>query len=227
MLFKHTSTRKLKLILFLIALLAHLLVFALMIKNYGVPGLYFSQDGSLTGYIDAQHYILDAKNVVEGNGFSRYPNPPFEPDTFRTPLLPMYFMPFIYFGGVSAIGLAIFILNIILCFVPVVTFAIANQFVSKSASFFVGIAMAFEPLFLYRSQITEPDPLFTLFFITAVYLVLKWWETDKTRNLYMAAGLFALATLTKPVGTWIFVISLLVSICYALKSRKPLMCVLP
>jgi 4-amino-4-deoxy-L-arabinose transferase-like glycosyltransferase len=195
------SERTLLRYLFLTALIVHTVVFLLLVGHYGIAGLYASTDGTLNGN-DTQHYVVIAKNIVEGNGYSRFVDAPFEPDALRPPLLPLYFIPFIYFGGVHAVGYAIIVLNSVLALWPVIVYMLARQYMTVRSAAFVGWLCVVEPLFIYRSHIAEPDALFVVLFSAALLLTVKFWRIQTPRYIIGAAFLLGLAILAKPVGIY-------------------------
>src|SRR3990167_1685409 len=144
--------------LYCLSLVLHLLVFGALLFSYGPHSFFLSTDGRVTDN-DTQHYVTIAKNLAEGSGSPRLGSPPFEPDALRTPLLPLYFLPFVAVGGLPLIWLAILLLNFVLALAPVFLYKLSRFFVSHRMAMIAGTLLAVEPLFLYRSQIAEPDAL--------------------------------------------------------------------
>jgi 4-amino-4-deoxy-L-arabinose transferase-like glycosyltransferase len=191
--------------LFIVALIAHLAVFVTLLSHHG-PYSFFLSDGSLNGN-DTQNYVTIAKNIVEGNGYSRFPDPPFEPDGFRTPLLAFYFVPFVAFGGISFIWVAICLLNIALAFAPVILYRIARLFLSHPPSIVAGLFLTLEPLYLYRSQIAEPDAVLVLLFLWGIFFLVRGWKTLAASDYYIASAFLGVAILTKPTALYLAAIA--------------------
>ncbi|MEK7509228.1 MAG: glycosyltransferase family 39 protein [Patescibacteria group bacterium] len=197
--------KRIRFTLFAISLLAHLVVFALLLVHYGPSASFFSVDGSLNGN-DAQHYVTIAKNLAEGNGYSRFPDAPFEPDAFRTPLLPLYFVPFVFFGGLPLIWLPILLLNLILAFAAVLMYKLARLFLPHGYAAAAGLAMALDPLFLYRSQLAEPDALFVFLTLGAAYFCALFWGTARPRYILFSSVILGISILLKPTGLYVAII---------------------
>lgn len=192
------------LILFLLALAARLLVFGSLLFHYGPGSFYLANDGTPLSDNDSQNYVTIAKNLVEGNGFSRFAEAPFEPDSFRTPLLAFYFVPFVYaFGFSKGLVLAMFVLNIILAGTPVAAFYVAKLFIREKYAFWTGVLVALEPLLAYRTNIAEPDALIVLLLLAAVYFFVLYWRNPQAKYLYLTAIFLGVLTLAKPVGLYL------------------------
>ena len=193
--------------LFGIALVAHLAVFFALLSIYGPCSFFLSNDCTLNGN-DTQLYVIDAFNLTHGHGYSRFVDAPYEPDAMRTPLLPLYFAPFALAGGYSSIWLAILLLNIVLSLAPLVIYKLARFFVPHGYAAVAGVFLALEPLYLYRSQIAEPDALFVLLTVTAMYFLVRSWKESRALDLYLAFGILGLSILAKPTSQYLLVIAL-------------------
>ncbi len=188
-----------------------------MFAYQGPESFYLGDNGTgLIGH-DSQHYVVIAKNLVEGNGYSRFVEAPFEPDALRTPLLPLYFIPFIYFFGFSHVWVGILLLLFILSFTPVVVYKLSRQLVSPRAALVISFLVALQPLLAYRSNIAEPDALMVLLIPLAFYYLVKFLQNIQSspgfqlisqpkRNLYLSALVLGISTLAKPVGVYLAVI---------------------
>jgi 4-amino-4-deoxy-L-arabinose transferase-like glycosyltransferase len=191
--------------LFLIALIVHVAIFYTMMWLYGPCSFFLSNDCSVNGN-DTQHYVVIAYNITHGHGYSRFVDPPYESDGLRTPLLPLYFAPFTYFGGLGIIWLAILFLNILLSLAPVVIYKFSRFFLAHKFAVIAGLGMALEPLYVYRSQIAEPDALFVLIFAATLFLLMRLWREGKTRDAILCGILLGLSILAKPSGEYVSII---------------------
>jgi len=205
--------------LFVLALLGHLVFFYALLSFYGPCSFFLSNDCTLNGN-DTQHYVIDAFNLTHGHGYSRFVNAPFEPDALRTPLLPLYFAPFTFFGGYSLIWLAILLLNIVLSLAAVVAYKLARFFLPHGFALAAGFFMAFEPLYLYRSQIAEPDALFVLLVLVSSFFIVRSWRRGFAPDMFRAALFLGLAVLAKPTALYIALIMFFFEICYLLFFQK-------
>jgi 4-amino-4-deoxy-L-arabinose transferase-like glycosyltransferase len=199
---KYFSERKAPVALFGLGLIAHLLAFYALMIFYGPCAFFLSNDCSVNGN-DTQHYVIIADNLSHGNGYSRFVDPPYEPDALRTPLLPLYFAPFAYFGGLEIIWLAMIFLNILLSLLGPVLYKLARLFLPHSFALIAGIVFSVEPLYLYRSQIAEPDALLVLFLVTAAYFLIRSWQENSLRYLALCALVLGLSVLAKPTALYL------------------------
>lgn len=198
---------KIAFIIFCVSLAFHLLVFGLMMFHYGPGSFYFDNDGqSLAGNNDVQYYVLIARNFVDHQVYSSFIDAPFQSTAYKTPLLPFYFVPFIYLFGFSSIWLAMLILNIILSFIPVVSYLLAKLFVSQRKALIVGLIIALEPLLVFMSNFVGGDALLVLLFLTSLYNLILFWQQDKKKNLYYSALFLGLAAMAKPVATYLAIL---------------------
>jgi 4-amino-4-deoxy-L-arabinose transferase-like glycosyltransferase len=192
-------------VLFVLAVLAHVVVFYALLYFYGPCSFFLSNDCTVNNN-DTQHYVTIAENLSHGNGYSRFPNPPYEADALRTPLLPLYFAPFTFFGGYRAIWLAVLLLNIILSLAPLVLYKLARFFLPHAHALITALMLVFEPLYLYRSQIAEPDAVFVLLLISAMYFLVRSWKENKNIDLFSSALILGLAILAKPSAEYLAMI---------------------
>jgi 4-amino-4-deoxy-L-arabinose transferase-like glycosyltransferase len=213
------SEKKIPYTLFAFALAAHLVVFYALLYFYGPCSFFLSNDCGLNGN-DTQHYVILAENMTHGHGYSRFLDAPFEPDALRTPLLPLYFAPFTYFAGYSLIWIAILLLNIVLAVAAPVVYKLARFFVGHPYARVAGLVMAFEPLYLYRSQIAEPDALLVLLIFASIFFIIRSWYRDFAPDIYRAAFLLGLAILAKPNALYLALIIFIFQALYFLAFRK-------
>lgn len=207
--------------LFLLALLARLFFFGSMLSHYGPGSFYLANSGAPLTVNDSMNYVVIAKNLVERGAYSRFVDPPYDPDSFRTPLLPLYFVPFVYFFGVGGITLAVLLLTVIVSFTGVAAYSLARLFLSYTLSVWAGVLVAVEPLLAYRSNIAEPDALIVLLLTVALYYFVLYWRDRKPRYLYLTFILLSLLTLAKPLGAGLLALLLSASIVVWMVKKTP------
>ena len=190
-------------LLFIIALVARLVIFGALVSHYGTGSFYLANYGAVLTNNDSQNYVTIAKNLVEHKGYSRFVEAPFEPDSFRTPLLAFYFVPFVYFFGFSYVWLAMLVLDIILSATAVAAYYLAKLFLPSISALWVGGLVALEPLLVYRTNIAEPDALIVLLLILALYYFVRFARGIQSNYLYLSFFFLALLSLAKPVGTYL------------------------
>ncbi|MFA6006406.1 MAG: glycosyltransferase family 39 protein [Candidatus Paceibacterota bacterium] len=190
-------------LLFGLGLLARLSAFFLLLFFYGAGAFYAANNGiSITGN-DLQNYLLDARNLVHHGVYSRFPDPPFQPDSFRTPLFPLLLAPAVYFFGISGIWIAVLVLDVFLSGIGIYVYRLAQLFLSKNASFIAGLLIVIWPLLAYQTNLLEPDALFVFLFVYVIYRLVRFSRTEKTTDLVLSAVALGLSILAKPVGTYL------------------------
>lgn len=205
--------------LFIGSLVAHFVVFFAMLWIYG-PCVFFLSSDCATTNNDTQHYVVLANNLAHGNGYSRFADPPFEPDALRTPLLPLYFVPFTYVGGLRLIWLAVLLLNVLLSIAPIALYKLARFFVPHAYAAVAGVLLVLEPLYVYRSQIAEPDAILVLMLLGALYFLVCSWRYDRLRDRVVCASILGLAILAKPSAQYLAVIILFFELLFLLFFSK-------
>ena len=201
------TTRRQIIWLIAVAFAARLAIFILMLGNFGPGGFYLANRFAPLTDNDSQNYVTIAKNLAEGNGYSRFAEGPFEPDSFRTPLLPLYFTPFISaFGFKIGVIAAMLVLIAILSLTAAVAYKFARLFLQERYSFWFALLIALEPLLVYRSNIAEPDGLIVLLLLLAMYFFTRFWKEGQVKYLYGAGLLLGILCLAKPVGIYVICI---------------------
>ncbi len=188
---------------YMVAFVARLLCFCILVFFYGTGSFYYANNGIPLDGGDTEHYVIIADNIAEHGAYSRFVLPPFEPDSLRTPLLPFYFLPFIYLFGFSSIWFAMLVLQAILALTACYTYKLARFFLSLEHSFIAALFAALEPLLVYRSLIAEPDALFVLLFVASLYYLVSYIYNNNSRDLYFSAAYIGLSILAKPVGLYL------------------------
>lgn len=176
-----------------------LFTLALLIRVIFLPFPLFSSEPFQS---DAAHvvafdgYYDIAENLRAGRGFSQSRELPYEPDSVRTPLYPL----FIY--GLTEVFdsyKGFFIVQMLLgAATALVAWRIAARFLDTLGSVVVGFFFAIEPLAAYLTGVIMTETLFAALFLWAVLLLLKFFDDAKTVSLIVASILLGLATLVKP-----------------------------
>jgi len=201
---KFLKKHKIPLIIFFVALIFRLFIFGALLINYG-PGSFYLDNGQGLNNNDAQYYILIAKNLVEHQAYSSFIDPPFQPTAYRTPLMPFYFVPFIYLFGFGSIWFGVLILDIILSLIPVIAYLLAKLFLSQRSAVMVGLLVALEPALALCTNDVRPDALLVLLFLLTLYHLILFWQQGKIKNLCYSAIFLGLAALAKPIAVYLLV----------------------
>lgn len=218
-LLKFFSEEKSPYSLFAITLLSHVAVFYALLYLYGPCSFFLSNDCRVNGN-DTQHYVILAENLSHGHGYSRFVDPPYEPDALRTPILSLYFAPFTYLADYQLIWLAILLLNIVLSLAPVLLYKLSRFFLPHAYALVAAFFLVFEPLYLYRSQIAEPDALLVLLLLASIYFVVRSWHRDTAPDIYRAALLLGLAILSKPSALYLTILIFIFEAAFLLLQKR-------
>ncbi len=152
---------------------------------FGVPLMLKGEFNPTTP--DAAGYFNLAKNLARGRGFSLSPEPPYEPDAFRTPGYPLLLAAcFKLLGSDYRIAM-------------LVNYALSGFTAGLLAAEFglgAGVLWALNPLSLLWDQEPMTEPLFALLTIIALLAI-------RRRGLWasaLAGAAWGLGALTRPVG---------------------------
>ena len=188
------------LLIFLLALTARVLFFSLAAV---------SSDGTESGLVPRfDGYIDIAENLIAGNGFTQDSEPPFTPDSIRTPLYPFFLAGLVMvFGNHVAVIVAQMLLA---SFIPLLGYRIARQlFPDGRLATIAGVFLAIEPLMVHLSSTFQVETFFTLLFLGGFTLFLDYWKEQKVQTLVYATLLFGLATLARPTIQYLPLLSVL------------------
>lgn len=148
---------------------------------------------------DGEDYVNEAQNILDGNGFSRVTEPPFVPDTLKTPLYPLVLAGIYLLTGSFA---SILILQAVLSsLIPIVVMRTA-QFVVKSRRIILGIGLffVFEPHLIFCTTFFGTEGIAVVLVAWGIYEVMALLYADRPHVHGLRAALaFGLATLARPI----------------------------
>lgn len=151
-------------------------------------------------YLDAKVFLREARNILDHGVMSQFPDPPFLPDPLRTPLY-LWFLAFLLWLRVPLFGIVVF-QNALSGLMGVMSYRLGKLFFSNWAGIMAAGFFALEPISIYWNNLLMSDNLFSFLLVLAIYFFM-------TRKLYWASAALALATLTRPVGLYLFLVFLL------------------
>jgi 4-amino-4-deoxy-L-arabinose transferase-like glycosyltransferase len=151
---------------------------------------------SFISYLDATVFLREAKNLIDHGVMSQFSDPPFLPDPLRTPLY-LWFLAGLLWLGFSLFGVVTF-QNILAGLAGILIYKIGKTlFPNSGIGILAAVIFAFEPAFIYWSNLLMSDNLFFVLLILAIYLLMR-------ERYYWLSIVLALATLTRPVGLYFF-----------------------
>ena len=207
---KYSLLGKISLI-FCIALVARIMILPLVWTN---PNVGMSKDGK--GYDNL------ANNILNGNGYSRNEQPPFEPDMMRTPTYP-FFLSMVYRVAGAKNYIAVYCFQIILgALACVLTYLIGKLLFAERVALIAAILLSFDLLAISFAYQIMTETLFLLLWLLSCYFLFRFFVVCKESNFDAAyAGLFlGLATLCRPVSYYFPVFVLGLIIIWKIRSVK-------
>lgn len=180
---------KLEIAIFAVALVVRCLYLGLSLEAWG---------GDLNGTVEgADYYFVLSENILSGHGFSINTQPPYELNSFRTPVMP-YFLVAAHevFGGY---GGAVLFQILIASILPLLGMRLARFIVQERWVYpVVGLFLALEPYTILFSTIFYSETIFmAIFFVSLIYFF-KYLEDRRLFNLLCSAACMGFAMLTKP-----------------------------
>ncbi len=184
------NTKKTYIILALATLIPRLLVFFLA----WAKGINLA----LASPQDAQTYLQCGYNLFNNYIFSYQTNPPFTPDSFRTPVYPVF--AYIFSIGLSSLKL----LSIAQYFLTVGSALLVYRislrlFHRAKLAFATALVFALEPYFVFWSGLAMAEALFVFLLLATLYFTFDMIEIPRWRTILITGILFGLTTLTRPI----------------------------
>ncbi len=179
--------------LFAIALILRIILFLVNFStnDFAIFPTVYGDDG----------YVEIAQNILAGNGFAFETEPPYTPNPLRPPLYPLVLAGILALPG--SFWLAMILQMLLASTIPVLAYLISKRFVSKKIAFWVGIAMAIEPLGMLFSFVLITETLFIFLFLLSILIFLEFLEKPKLKTAFWLSLIFALGLLVKPVTQYI------------------------
>lgn len=159
---------------------------------------------------DSSGYLTLAENIRLGNGFSMITEPPYAPNTFRTPGYPFFLMLHRVITGSYQTALITQSILIVLSawIIARIGFLLDHRRIGIGAA----LIFLFMPFSIRVSLEYLTQPLFTFLLMLSIWWWLLFITTKRPRFLYGAIILFPLAAIVRPIAIWLpipFLIGLL------------------
>ncbi len=188
-----------------IGAIIHLSVF-LTLKSISVahPQSLHNMFPIMGGGFDSTQYSTLPDNILNYGNFSLQPGSNGNPETFRTPLYPLFVALVKYFtGGLDAISVfQTLLLAFSAYFAYIISLSIAPGY-KKIALATVAFFM-FDPVSFFTTQFLATESLYTFFFLLSVYFLVK--KSRSQARAFGLAGLFyGLSALTRPSGLYMII----------------------
>lgn len=182
-------------------------VFGVRLLYASVALFWFGSD-SFVSFSDADTFVREAYNIIHHGVMSQASAPPYLPDPLRTPLY-LWFLALLLTSGFSLFGIVV-VQNLLAGIIGVTVYRLGLiLFADARVGVVAGLLFALEPSSVYWSNLLMSDNLFAVLFILSVYCFF-------TRRWYWFSTLFAFATLTRPIGLYLFPLFLLGTFLFSL-----------
>ena len=169
--------------------------------------IFYFHGNSFMFYADSAGYIRLADNLIEHQIFSQSSNFPFLPDSFRTPLYPLFL------AGVFLFFNKIFVVGVIQCFFAAVAvvyvFKIGKLLGGNKIGLFSALLFGIDLHHLTVTGAIITEPLFVPLFLISIFYVLYFLKSRKNKHLIITALFLGLASLVKPVAFYLGFVFLL------------------
>ena len=183
------SDRKTDLILFGVAVIIRLAFLFLSAQH--------NNGDLLTATVELENYYKLGNNLLAGHGFSAALEPPFLPDSLRGPLYPGFIAAILYFSG--SLWAVLFAQIIIGSAIPLLGRRISYKIIpNRTAAILVGLTLAAEPLTARLATVLLTETLFIFLFLASILALWRYFEGQRSWNLYLSALALGLATLARP-----------------------------
>lgn len=164
--------------------------------------LAWESEQSLLYVSDSLTYLQTAKNLLEHGVYSMALFDPPIPDNFRTPLYPLFLIPF------AALNLSLYMpviaQSILVSISIVISYHIARKLFSEKIAFWAMLALALEPFTALVGTQIMTESLFMSLFLPGVLLLALYVKQQTFRHLLIGSALLALSALTRPVAFYLF-----------------------
>ncbi len=211
------KNKKIKLILFSIAILVNLSMFFYLYSSRG--GEFFNP---LTQGTDQAEYGRIAINLVEHHSFSFSDSAPYIPNPARTPIFPLFLsFSYVLTGGFILATLLNLLISVI---TAVVVFDIAILITRRvKIAFASGLIFTLLPYKLYLSNMIMADILFVFFFSLFVLFFLKMITREdnfNTKNAILVGSMLGLSVLVRPITQFFIVIPVFIGLIFFRENIK-------
>lgn len=157
--------------------------------------IYFFGAGGFMWLSDSVSYLEIAKNLITHHGF--FVNIEWGPQTFRTPLYPLFIA--LFYGLIPKVWFIILIQNIIAVVNILLTYKLGKLIFNSKVAFLGALFLIFESSRLVFASQLMSETLFVFFILLAVYFFVKFIGGAEKLYLIISAISIGLAALTRPV----------------------------
>ena len=172
--------------------------------------------------VDLDSYRSLARNLAAGKGFVAHAGSgPDLPNVARTPVYPLFLAGVIRLGG-DRLGLFLAAQCLLGAATCGLTVLLAARWLPSRLAAIAGLLVAIDPNSVVRCADLRTETLFTLLLVAGACVVT--WRSDKPWAWLCGGLLWSLATLTRPIAAWLWIIALVVVVTTTLTWRARAVC---
>lgn len=153
---------------------------------------------------DSAEYYNGALNLLWHGTFSvsKPSNLPPQPDASRSPVYPIFLVPFIYlYQSLDNIWLNIIDFQALIgSFIAIISFVIARAVLTRPWALIVGLLTAFSPHLIASELFITTETLYTFVLILVNLLLYFSWKKRKITLIFISGLIVGISMLTRPVG---------------------------
>jgi hypothetical protein len=195
-----------------------LIIFTLIILRLLTSLLVHSDTAILINNNDAVGYIYLAENLINGRA---YDSSDIKLELLRPPGYPLFLAGIIKIADINYQVIALVQL-IISTITASIVFLLLKKTISDLAAKIGLFAFLIDPLSIEYSLKTLTETWFTFLFTLSILLIYFWCTTGKDYFMFVSGCTIGISSLFRPIGTAIFLCTLVLIIFYRLKSAKPI-----
>src|SRR3989344_146653 len=151
---------------------------------------------------DSNGYMRLADNILAGNGYTQMTEPPYLPDSVRTPGFPLILAATkLAFNSFTAVIFLQILLSIALVFLAYRLCLLVSG--KETLALIAAGLMAFEPYSIYINLSVLTDTWFATLLLSGTYVASRFIRAPTLWSMALASALFGLAALFRPIGQFL------------------------
>lgn len=162
----------------------------------------FASEKSLYYVSDSYTYLQVAQNILTHGTYSMEMSLTPHPDNYRTPLYPLFLLPFVWLKASPYIP--VILQSLIMSLGAVAVFLLGRELFGQRVAFVAAFLAALEPFSALISAQLLTEAIFTPLFICAFLLLALYIKTKNPKELFIGSLLLSLAALARPVAFYLF-----------------------
>jgi len=192
-----------------------LLTVALLVRAVvPIAALMLHHDSSVFGSGDTESYLLPAQNLLSAGRFYTHGYP----DIHRTPGYPLFLLPGLVVGHLTATTIC---LQIILSTLTVfLIYRIGLRLAGPAAAFCCAVLYAFEPLSIIFASLLITETVFAFFLVLFIYEALPCIEKPTLGRVVAASLAITLAAYVRPIASYVPFVVAAVLVTAALVAHR-------